>query len=203
MGPIVVGYLDPFPPFCRHEGGAHRGTVLDALRAAAARHGAALAFVPGTLEGLPAALAAGRIDAIAAKAVTPGRAGAFAFSRPLARTGAALFAPAGQAAPALAAAGAARIATPAQGPLAALLSRLAPQAAVLPVADYAAALSAVLAGAADLAALNAEAGAAAAAAAFPGRFAPPGPRFAELDLALAVPPGDPQAVLARLGLAPD
>lgn len=201
MGAIVVGYLDPFRPFCWCEGGAHRGSFLDALRALAAARGERLAFVPGSLAGLPEALAAGRIDAIAAKAATPGRAGAFAFSRPLARTGAALFAPAGRAAPSLEVAGAASVATPAEGPLAALLPRLAPSLAILPVADYAAALAAVLDGRAAFAALNADAGADEAAARFPGRFAAPGPRFAELDLALAVAPGDPRGVLARLGLA--
>jgi ABC-type amino acid transport substrate-binding protein len=200
MGAIVVGYLDPFRPFAWSEGGAHRGSFLDALRVQATARGVALSFRPGTLAGLPEALAAGEIDAIAAKAVTPGRAGAFAFSRPLARSGAALFAPAGRVAPGLEDAGAARVATPAEGPLAALLPQLAPGVAVVAVADYAAALAAVLAGAADLAALNADAGAEAAAARHPGRFAPPGPRFAELDLALAVRPGDPGRVLERLGL---
>jgi ABC-type amino acid transport substrate-binding protein len=156
-------------------------------------------WVPGTLAALPGWLAEGRIDAIAAKAVIPDRVAAFAFSDPLVETAAALFGPPGSAPPHPAKAGAARIATPAAGPLAALLPRLAPRALVVAVADYAAALAAVEAGAADWAALNADV----TPALFPARTGPAGPRWAPLGLAVAVAPGDPGKVLARLALARD
>jgi ABC-type amino acid transport substrate-binding protein len=196
MERITLGYLDPFRPFCWSEGGRARGRFIDALRERVADP-LALDFLPGTLDDLPRWLAEERIDGIAAKAVTPERGAAFAFSEPLLETAAALFAPEGSAPPLPAAlAPGARIATPAGGPLVALLARLAPGAQVLPVADYAAAFAAVLENRADVAALNADAG----DALRPAGIGAPGPRFAPLGLAVAVAAEDPKRVLARLGL---
>jgi len=193
MPPIRLGYLEPFRPFCWAGDGGVQGLFVDAL---GARLRCAVEWVPGTLAGLPLWLAEGRIDGIAAKAITPDRAGAFRFSGPLVQTAAALFGPPGHPAPHPGAAGRAVIATPGNGPLAALLPRLAPEARVLPVADYPAALAAVESGAAGWAALNADA----VAALFPGRTGPAGPRFAPLGLAVAVMAGDPAGVLGQLGL---
>jgi ABC-type amino acid transport substrate-binding protein len=196
MERITLGYLDPFRPFCWSEGGRARGRFIDALHDRVPNR-VALSFLPGPLDALPRWLAEGRIDAIAAKAVTAERGAAFAFSEPLLETAAALFAPDGSVPPLPAAlAPGARIATPAGGPLAALLARLAPEAQVLPTADYAAAFAAVLDGRADVAALNADAG----DALRPAGIGPPGPRFAPLGLAVAVPAGDPERVLSRLRL---
>lgn len=198
MDRIRLGYLNPFAPFCRADGPSPQGSLVTALRARVPA-GVDLDWHPGALADLPHWLAEGRIDAILGKAITPGRAGAFAFSAPLVRTAAALFGLPGQEAPHPGALGAARIATPAEGPLAALLAGLAPGAEVIGVADYAAALAAVEAGMADWAALNADV----TPALFPGRTGPAGPRWAPLGLAVAVTPGDPDGVLARLGLQPD
>lgn len=197
MPVIRLGYLDPFRPFCWARNSVAQGRFVAALRAHLPPE-VTVDWVPGGLAVLPDWLASGRIDGIAAKAVTPGRAGSFSFSRPLLHTAAALFGPPGRIGPAPAAAGACTIATPASGPLAGLLPRLAPRARVLAVADYDAALRAVESGTADWAALNADA----VPALYPGRTGPPGPRWAELGLAVAVPSGDPGGVIARLGLAP-
>lgn len=193
MRPLRLGYLEPFRPFCWSAEGVVQGRLVEALQA---RSPEAVEWVPGALAQLPLWLAEGRIDAIAAKAITPERAGAFTFSEPLLQTAAALFGPPGRAAPHPGEAGPAVIATPGAGPLMASLKRLAPEARVLAVADYPAALAAVETGAADWAALNADA----VEALFPGRTGPAGPRFAPLGLGVAVPAGDPGAVLARLGL---
>ena len=196
---LRIGYLDPFAPFCFSRGARHEGRFLDALRARASDAGQDLSFHPGAIGDLPQELAAGRIDAIAAKAVTAARGQDFTFSEPLLETAAALFAKAGNVAPAPDDIGGRTIATPGAGPLVAVLRRLAPEATILETADYPASLLAVLEGKADFAALNADAGATIADDAFPGAISASGPRFEVLGLALAVSPGDPGGVLARLG----
>lgn len=201
MNPLRLGYPDPFPPFCESTPAGARGRFVDAL-AATLPGGQAIDWLPGPLDTLPAWLAEGRIDAIAPKAITTARADAFAFSQPLMQTAAALFGPGRHPPPALEQAGNARIGTPRQGPLAAHIARHAPAARLVFTADYADTLAAVLAGKADFAALNADAGAELARRLHPARFAPPGPRFAPLGLAVATLPGDPQKVLPRLGLQP-
>jgi len=198
MKAIILGYLDPFRPFCWRDGDVHRGRFIAALRHHAPG-GSVLEFRPGALEDLPLWLAAGQIDAIAAKAVTGARAGLFTFSPPLMRTAAALFGPAGCVPPDMRDVATARIATPGAGPLAAMIPALAPRASVVPVRDYEAAFAAVLEGRADWAALNADAGSELADRKFAGRISAPGPRFGAFDLAVAVSPGDPAGVLARLG----
>jgi len=198
MTTIVLGYLDPFHPFCWRQGDVDQGSFIAALRQHAPG-GAVLDFRPGALEALPLWLAGGQIDAIAAKAVTGARAGLFTFSPPLMRTAAALFGPAGSAPPAVSDVATARIATPGAGPLAAMIPDLAPRARVVPVRDYEAAFAAVLEGRADWAALNADAGADLANRVLAGRISAPGPRFGAFDLAVAVSPGDPRGVLPRLG----
>lgn len=190
-----LGYLDPFRPFCWSEGDAARGLFVEALSARLPA-GVVIDWVPGALGDLPDWLAQGKIDAIAAKAVTPGRGRAFSFSAPLLQTAAALFGPVGHPAPHPADLGDCTIATPGAGPLASILPRLAPKARVTPVADYHAALHAVETGLADWAALNADA----VPALYPNCTGPAGPRWAELGLAVAVPYGDPARILSRLGL---
>lgn len=199
MQTLTMGYLDPFRPFCWSEGGVATGLFITALTQGLPS-GITLHFLPGGIEELQMWLTEGRIDAIAAKAITPDRAGTFTFSKPLMQTCAALFGSGATTPPAIENAGSARIATPRAGPLPGLIARLAPESRVLAVADYQAALAAVLDGRADWAALNRDAGTDLANSAFAGRFAPAGPGFGQLDLAVAVAPGDPGAVLACLGL---
>lgn len=194
MRRITIGYLDSFKPFAYFEAGGHHGLFLDRLRDVARRREVGLAFRPGRLAALPQSLVDGSIDAIAAKAVTPERSEALSFSSPLLSTAAALFGPPGHPAPAIAAVGTARIVTPAAGPLKPLIARLAPHAQLATVDDYQQALDAVFDGLADWAALNVD------VAAQLAPTASRGPAFAELDLALAVLPGDPKGVLARLWL---
>ena len=201
MNTLCLGFPDPFPPFCEATAQGPQGRIIKAL-AKRLPDGLRIDWQPGPLDALPEWLRDGRIDAIAPKAVTGERAMAFAFSQPLMQTAAALFALAQRRAPALEQAGSARIATPRQGPLAALIARHAPDARLIATSDYADTLNAVLDGTADFAALNADAGAEIARRHHPGRFAPPGPRFAPLGLAVATLPGDPLKVLPRLGLKP-
>ena len=196
---VRIGYLNPFRPFCWQQDGAARGLFVTALQARLPA-GTVPLWQPGALEELPRWLEAGQIDAIAAKAIVPERAGAFAFSAPLVETAAALHARFGTDAPAIAAAGGAVIATPETGPLAGGVARLAPGARIVTVADYDAALLAVAEGRADFAALNAEATTPMIADRYAGRIGAAGQRFAPLGLAVAVRAGDPDAVLPRLGL---
>ncbi|MGY6536562.1 MAG: substrate-binding periplasmic protein [Pararhodobacter sp.] len=198
---LRLGYLDPFRPFCWREGNTARGSFIDAL-ATRLSNPLSIDWQPGDLAELPALLATGQIDAIAAKAITPARAGLLTFSEPLLQTAAALFAAAGGTAPALTCAGTAVIATPASGPLPGIIRQQAPRSRLLLTKGYDDTLAALLSGRADLAALNADAGTDLAQRRFPGRFAPAGPRFAPLGLAIATPPGDPAGVLAALGLVP-
>ena len=202
MTALRLGFPDPFPPFCESDRQGPYGRFINAV-AKSLPQGQRIDWQPGPLDRLNQWLRDGRIDAIAPKAVTLERAQRFSFSQPLMQTAAALFGLAdGPAAPALQQAGSARIATPRQGPLAALITRHAPDARLIATMDYAETLNAVLTGAADFAALNADAGAEIAHRHHPGRFAPPGPRFAPLGLAVATLPGDPHQVLPSLGLRP-
>lgn len=201
MRRIALGYLDPFPPFCRSgPRGRTEGLFVSALEPLAAARAIALDWRPGAIGELPQALARGEIAAIAAKALIPERSGALCLSEPLLETAAALFGRAGPTPPAIHEAGRCRIATPQAGPLAAMVGRLAPAAQVVPARDYPDALAATLDGRADWAALNADAGPQEAARAHPGRIGVPGPRFGTLGLGLAVLPGDPDGVLPALGL---
>lgn len=199
---LRLGFPDPFPPFCWAEGGCTRGQFIGAIQAVTAHlpEDLPIAWVPGNLASLPVQLAAGHIDAIAAKAVIRARGGRFTFSEPLIQTAAALFARTGQHAPAPAQAGNATIATPAEGPLQGVLLREAPRARLILTTDYEDTLAALLSGRADFAALNADAGGALARRLHPGRLVPPGPRFAPLGLSVATMPGDPENVLGRLRL---
>lgn len=201
MTRLRLGCPDPFPPFCEPTQTGAKGRFVEAL-AATLPDGQRLEWLPAPLDALPGLLSQGRIDGIAPKAITPARHDAFAFSQPLMQTAAALFGPAHSPPPALEKAGSARIATPRQGPLAALIARHAPAARLVLATDYADTLAAVLSGQAEFAALNADAGAELASRRHPGRFAPPGPCFAPLGLAVATLPGDPHRVLPRLGLQP-
>ncbi len=186
---LRIGYLEDFAPFTLRGPRGAQGTLVALLRVRGR-----VRFVAAGLEALLVLLHKGDIDAIVPKALTPARAHEFDFSRPLAMTGAALFALGGPA-PAIGAAGTARIATPGAGPLAALLPGLAPGCRVVRVADHAAAFATVAEGRSDFAALNADAGAVMAGTRFT-----PGPRFAELALCLAARQGDGARVFPQLGL---
>lgn len=200
MNILRLGHPDPFPPFCQATARGPQGRFVDAL-AARLPKGQRIIWQPGTLDALPTWLQERRIHAIAPKAITDDRAREFSLSQPLLHTAAALFGPARRPVPALEQAGCARIATPRKGPLAAIIARQAPDARIIATRDYAETLGTVLAGHADFAALNLDAGAELTSRR-QGRFAPPGPRFAPLGLAVATLPGDPHGVLPRLGLQP-
>ncbi|MEC9344353.1 MAG: transporter substrate-binding domain-containing protein [Pseudomonadota bacterium] len=200
MRTVRIAYADPFRPFAWCENGVHRGRFLDCLGALAAGANVALRLVPGPMQDLPLWLGRGEIDAIAPQAIVPQRAGRFVFSRPLMETSAALFGPRGSVPPLVGEAGTARIATPVSGPLAEMLPALAPNCLVVGTSDYEDSLRAVANGIADWAALNADAGAELAAEWRSGAIGARGAPFARIGLAVAVRPGDPNGVLAALGL---
>jgi polar amino acid transport system substrate-binding protein len=198
---LRAGYNRAFRPFAVEKNGAAAGLAIDRTRATLAGAGLAATFLPLDLPEMIDRLLAGDIDLLAGVGVSPARAGQLAFSRPLVATGGAWFPRADAGWPAdgalrAGAGGRLRVVTPAAGPLAAHIAARFPQLSLTTCSDYQAALSLVAGGEADAAALNFHVGRELIAG--DSRFAPPDDVFLGVDLAIAVPAGDPQGLLDRL-----
>lgn len=193
---VALGYDPHFQPFTCREEGAARGLAIELVRTAFGRAGIDVAFVPADLSSRSGQLARGEIQGLACLAVTPARVTDFEFSRPYLSTGAALFAPSGVTPRALGDAAGLSVATPTTGPVVAFLRANLPDVVLVLVDGYREALDAVLENTVDVAALNVEAGRWLAEKWFPGRFGPPGLRFMEAGLAVAMPPAAGRGFLA-------
>jgi ABC-type amino acid transport substrate-binding protein len=198
-GAAVLGYNPDFAPFSWEDNGRPRGLVIARLEQLFTSAGIALHFVPLSLAQLMPQLASGHIDAIAVTAISPGRHGTLGFSKPLALSGGAWFAlrdaadrRAGNPSAST------RVITPAKGPLLEVIRKQFPQVQLETSDDYSTALQAVTHGDAHVAALNLEVGSLICERDFSGQFRIPQASFCELPLAMAVAPGDPKQLLARL-----
>jgi polar amino acid transport system substrate-binding protein len=196
---IRVAHQDHFPPFVDIREGRSEGLLVDIFRAAAARAGLEVEFVPVPFEQVQRTLEDGRADAIFPVAITPERLQSFDFSDPLLITGGALYVLAPNATPEnLAALSGKIVVTPKTGPLAAVIQKAAPDVKLVVTADYEESLARLVKGEADAAALNFHVGARIAARLYPGQVTEPRTMFAELPFAVGVSKGRSGAFLARL-----
>lgn len=200
--PLRIGHDAPFEPFALVENGRSTGLVLDVVAEAMRRMGQAFAFVPLRLDESEAALAAGRVDALAAKGDTAERRARLDFLAPIVVTGGALFVRAGAPASSRLADFAGRtMVTPRRGPLFAQIAKTAPEVRLLEATSYEESLALVLAGKADAAALNFHVGIRMARAMHAGRFTLPSAPYVAVPLAFAVAKGRHADLLKRFDAA--
>jgi len=200
--PLRIGHDAPFEPFGFVENGVSRGMLVEAVGEILKRAGRDCVFQGLALDAIEAALAAGRIDALAFKGISEERRAHMDFSAPLVITGGAAFARPGLAASAdLAAYNGMTVVTPERGPLAADIRRRFPQVKLITVASYDASLAAVLSGQADVAALNFQVGQRLINSTYPGRFSMPAEPYLRVPLAFAVAKGRNAELLAAFDRA--
>ena len=202
--PVRIGHSQLFPPFAEVKDGKSEGLAVDILGAAAARAGIEIEWVPVPFEQLQRTLEDGRAQAIFPLAISPERRQSFDFSAPLLMTGGALYVRAPNATPeSLAALAGKVVVTPRTGPLAAFIRRTAPDVNLVTTANYEESLARLVGGEADAAALNFQVGARIVAQLYAGQVTVPRIMFSQESMAVAVPKGQRQELLARLdaGLA--
>jgi ABC-type amino acid transport substrate-binding protein len=200
---VHIAHPQTFPPFSEVSNGNSVGLAVDILRAAAARVGIAVEFVPVPFEQVQQTLEDGRAQAIFPLTITPERLLLFDFSDPLLITGGALFVRAPNVAPESLDALAGKIVViPRTGPLAAFIRKAAPDVRLVLTDNYEESLARLVEGEANAAALN-PAGARIAARLFPGQVTKSRSMFTELPFAVAVSKGSGAEFLGRLnaGLA--
>jgi ABC-type amino acid transport substrate-binding protein len=182
--------------------------VADILRAATAREGIEIVFVPESNAQLGSTLTNGTADAIAPSPVGSKR---YDFTTPFLTTGGGLFVRAPKPPPSgLAALSGKTVVTPADGPFVRYIRLSFPTIKVVPTKkstsmtnEYLQSLDQVVSGHADAAALNIREGARVVAASFAGKITVPTTMFTQLQLGLAVAKGQHADILRRLdaGLA--
>jgi polar amino acid transport system substrate-binding protein len=198
-----IAHLNEFPPIFDVQNGQSVGLAADIIRAAAARAGIDVMFVPLPIEQQMPSLSDGRADALYA-AITPERCQLLDFSAPVLMTGGALYVRAPDRTPAsLAALSGKVVVTPWAGPLAAFIQKTAPDVKLVVTTDYEDSLARLVGGEADAAALNFQAGTRIAARLYPGRVTVPRNMFIETPQAVGVIKGRDAKLTARLdvGLA--
>jgi ABC-type amino acid transport substrate-binding protein len=179
------------------------GLVADILRAAAAREGITIVFVPMST-GVMEALANGLADAIAPMLITPKSQESYDFTEAFVITGGGLFVRAPISAPSdLSTLSGKTVVTPSFGPFVALIRNGFPDVKVVPTSSYRESLDRVVSGQADAAALNIEEGAETVAASYAGEITIPTKMFVRELLGLAVAKGQHANLVRRLnqGLA--
>lgn len=156
-------------------------------------------FVAVPFPQIQPSLESGKADAIFPLAINAERQKTLDFSQPLLMTGGALFVRAPEATPAdLAALAGKVIVTPKTGPLAGYIAKNAPEANLVVTADYDESLEKLMNGSADAAALNFQVGTILANRSYPGQITLPESLFLELPLAVAVPKGENDELLAQI-----
>lgn len=183
--PIRIGYETDFAPLTFVRDGQPCGLVIEALTLAFSQTGHNVEFLAVPLPDQEKSLQAGKIDAVAFKAIIADRAGSLDFSAPITTSGGAWFFASNVSKAARPAPGA-RVATPGAGPLLAQLRREYPDLIYLDIDTYAESLAAVVDNSADCAALNFHVGRFLATRDHPGCFTLPDAPFGPLALALAV-----------------
>lgn len=200
---VRIAHPPEIPPFIGVKDGKTVGLVPDILRAAAAREGIDLVFMPTTFAELQGTLTSGAADALAPFVISKSSP-SYDFTTALLITGGALFVRAPSPTPAgFAALSGKTVVTPKTGPFVGFIQQNFPAVKVEPTADYAQSLDRVLSGQADAAALNIREGAGVVAASYAGKITVPTTLFQELPLGLAVIKGQHADLLKRLdaGLA--
>jgi ABC-type amino acid transport substrate-binding protein len=192
-----------FPPYAEVQEGQSVGLAVDIIRAAAARVGIEVVFVPLPIEQQMPALKDGRADGTLS-GISSERQQFLDFSAPVIATGAGLYVRAPGATPKdLAALSGKVVVTPRAGPVAPFIQKTAPSVTLVVTADYEESLARLVDGRADAAALNLHVGNSLAARLYPNKLTEPREMFNELPLALGVPRGERQHMLTQMnaGLA--
>ena len=200
---VRVAHPAALTPFTYVKDGKTVGLVADILRAAAAREGIDLVFLPMSFAELRGVLSSGTADAIAPFVITASGT-TYDFTSTLAVTGGALFVRAPNPTPAgFADLSGKTVVTPRTGPFVGFIQQNFPTVTVEPTADYPQSLDRVVSGQADAAALNIGEGAQVVAASYAGKITVPTTMFNQLSLGLAVTKGQHADLLKRLnaGLA--
>ncbi|MFO0989505.1 MAG: transporter substrate-binding domain-containing protein [Alphaproteobacteria bacterium] len=193
---LRIGHDAAFEPFAMVENGRASGLILDVVAEAMKRMKRDFAFAVLTLDEADAALAGGKVDALAFKGDTPERRAEMDFSAPIVVSGGALFSRAGSpAAKSLKDFAGKTVVTPRRGPLFAQIAKAAPDVKLAESTSYAESFEMVIAGKADAAALNLQAGIRMARKSYPGAFALPSEPYIAVPLAFAVAKGKNAALL--------
>jgi polar amino acid transport system substrate-binding protein len=199
--PVRVAHDSGFPPFAEVKDGKSEGLAVDIFRAAAARAGIDLKFVPVSFEQRQLTLADGRADAYFPLSITPERLQLFDFSDVLIVTGGALFVRASDVPPENLTALAEKIVvTPRTGPIAPFIQKTAPTIKLVVTPDYEDSLGRLVRGEAIAAALSYHVGSRIADRLYPGQVLRSPNMFLELPLAVAVPKGKRAELLTRLNV---
>jgi polar amino acid transport system substrate-binding protein len=200
---VRISHVETFPPFAEVKNGRSEGLAVDIVRAAAARAGIEVEFVPVPLEQLRQTLKDGRADA-SYLGITPENRPLFDFSAEVLTTAGAFYVRAPKPTPESPTALSGKIVvTPRAGPLAEYIQKNAPAVTLVLTTDYEESLARVIGGDAEAAALNYHVGTVLAARLYPGQFTLPHTMFREAQQAVAVPKGERAEFLSRLnaGLA--
>jgi ABC-type amino acid transport substrate-binding protein len=184
---LRIAHNQSLPPLLEVQDGKSVGLAVDIVRAAAARAGIDVVFVPVTIEQQMPSLKDGRADALLS-ANTPERQQSLDFGAPVLMTGGALYVRAPNPTPdGLASLSGKIVVTPRAGPLADFIRKSAPTVNLVVTQDYEESLTRILSGQADAAALNFSAGGRIAARLYPGQVTLPRAMFYEQPFAVGVP----------------
>ena len=197
--PVRIAHAQDFAPLAEVKDGKSEGLAVDILRAAAARSGMEVKFVPVPFGQVRLTLEDGRAEAAFPLAITPERRQEFDFTEGLVITGATLYVRVPNVPPEnLSALSGKIVVTPRTGPLAAFIKKTAPEVNLVVTKDYEDSLTRLVRGEADAAALNYHVGPSMAARLYPGQVIQSPQAFQELPLAVAVLKGTGAELVARL-----
>jgi polar amino acid transport system substrate-binding protein len=197
--PVRIAHDQNFPPFSLSNDGNSEGLAVDILRAAAARMGIDMIFVPVPFDQRQAALENGRAEAYFPLSITPERLQSFDFSEVLVVTGGSVFVRAPNVPPdALDAFAGKIVVTPKTGPIAAFVKRTAPTVKLVVTVDYEDSLARLARGEADAAVLSYHVGQRFVDRLYPGQISRSPKMFLELPLAVAVTKGKNGPLLTEL-----
>jgi ABC-type amino acid transport substrate-binding protein len=201
---VRIAHQVDFMPIADVKDGQSVGLGVEIVRAAAARAGIDVEFVPVPFEQVQQTLDDGRAVAIFPFAMTPERQRLFDFSAPVYVGGGGLFVRAPGATPKdLTELSGKIVVTPRTGPLAAFIERTAPNVKLVVTSDYEESLARLVRGDADAAALNYHVGAILAAQLHPGQVTMPRIFFNQTPVGLGVRKGEQAELLSRLNAGLD
>ena len=199
--PVRIAHDQDFPPFAKFKDGKSEGLAVDIFRAAAARAGIEVKFVPVPFEQRQLTLEDGRADAYFPLSITPERLQLFDFTDELIATGGSLFVRAPNVPPENLAALAGKVLlTPRTGPIAPFVQKTSPAVKLVVTTDYEDSLGRLVRGEADAAALGYHVGLCISERLYPGQIIASPHMFIELPLAVAVPKGKQADILSCLNV---
>ncbi len=197
--PVRIAHDENFAPFSMSNDGNSEGIAVDVLRAAAARVGVEMIFVPVPFDQRQATLENRRAEAYFPLAIIPERLQSFDFSEVLILTGGSVFVRAPDVPPdALDALAGKVVVTPQTGPFAAFVRRTAPTVQLVVTVDYEDSLGRLVRGEADAAVLSYHVGQRFVDRLYPGLISRSQKMFLELPLAVAVAKGKNGPLLSKL-----